>query len=113
VQHDISSKEEWISIMDLSSKLEFASIYELSVLNIAPHATFLDKAVLGKRYGVKQWVVEAYGELCTREKPLALEEGRKLGIDLVIKINELRHELFFGASAGTVGTGTFIPDNCS
>lgn len=99
--------------MDLSSKLEFASIYELSVLNIAPNATFLDKAVLGKRYGVKQWVIEAYSELCTREKPLTLEEGRKLGIDLVIKINELRHELFFGAGAGTVGTGTFTPNNCS
>lgn len=80
--------------MDLSSKLEFASIYELSVLNIAPHTTCLDKAVLGKRYGVKQWVVEAYGELCTREKPLALEEGRKLGIDLVIKITSLGMNCF-------------------
>ena len=91
--------------MDISSKLEFPSIYELSVSNIAPRASVLDKAILGRRYGVKSWVVDAYSELCTREKPLTLEEGQKLGIDLVIKINELRHDLFFGNGAGTVWSG--------
>ena len=91
--------------MDISSKLEFSSIYELSLSNIAPRASVLDKAVLGRRYGVKPWVVDAYSELCTREKPLTLEEGKKLGIDLVIKINEFRHDLFFGNGAGTVGSG--------
>jgi hypothetical protein len=89
--------EEWISVLNLSSRLEFASIRDLAVNNIAPMASAIDKALLGKRHGVKSWVMDAYGELCTREKPLSIEEGRRLGVDLVIKINELRHELFFNA----------------
>jgi hypothetical protein len=60
-------------------------------------ASAIDKALLGKRHGIKPWVMGAYSELCTREKPLSIEEGRRLGVDLVIKINELRHELFFNA----------------
>ncbi|KAK2463036.1 hypothetical protein APHAL10511_004691 [Amanita phalloides] len=99
-QCDIASMEEWTSVLNLSSKLEFTSIYDLAVHNIAPKASVIDKALLGKRYGVKPWVVDSYSELCAREKPLTIEEGRQLGIDLVIKINELRHELFFSAGSG-------------
>lgn len=92
---DITSMEEWISVLNLSCKLEFASIRDLAIDNIAPKASIMDKAILGKRCAIKSWIMDAYIELCTRERPLSIEEGRRLGIDLVIKINELRHELFY------------------
>ena len=104
----LSSLEEWISVLNLSSRLEFASIRDLAVNNIAPMASAIDKALLGKRHGVKPWVMDAYGELCTREKPVSIEEGRRLGVDLVVKINELRHELFFNATSAAHKSGLGI-----
>ena len=74
----------------------------MAVNNIAPRASVVDKAILGKRYGIKSWVIDAYSELCTRERPLTIEEGRKLGVDLVIKIHEFRHELSVSVGAGMV-----------
>ncbi|PFH50450.1 hypothetical protein AMATHDRAFT_130871, partial [Amanita thiersii Skay4041] len=90
---DITTREEWISVLSLSSLLEFSSIRELAIENLSSVASIIDKAILGKKYGVKSWLLSAYSELCTREKPLTLEEGRRLGVDLVVRINELRHEL--------------------
>ena len=92
--------EEWISVLHLSCKLEFTSVRDLAIHNIDSKASIMDKAILGKRYGIKSWIMDAYIELCTRERPLSIEEGRRLGVDLVIKINELRHELFYRTDIG-------------
>ncbi|KAF5356653.1 hypothetical protein D9757_012862 [Collybiopsis confluens] len=47
---------------------------------------------LGLTYNVPQWLHPLYTHLSIRPEPLTLEEGRKLGVDVVVKINEVpRH----------------------
>ena len=50
----------------------------------------MDKIVLGRRYGISEWLPGAYEAVCTRENPLTVEEGMKLGVEDIIKISTAR-----------------------
>ncbi|KZP25200.1 hypothetical protein FIBSPDRAFT_1041667 [Athelia psychrophila] len=46
------------------------------------------------QYGVNEWLPGAYGTVCVRPTALTLDEGRRLGIDDVIRINAIRQEFY-------------------
>ncbi|THV06653.1 hypothetical protein K435DRAFT_644623 [Dendrothele bispora CBS 962.96] len=93
LEYEMKSVEEWTSVLDLASRWEFSSLHELAVNNLYPITTTADKIYLGHVYEVTEWLVPAYTELCTRPDPLTLEEGRKLGVDIVTAIGQVRHQI--------------------
>lgn len=53
----------------------------------------VDQAVFAEMYNVPEWLPVAYTALCSREKPLTVWEGERLGARTVVKIAEARERL--------------------
>ncbi|KZP04093.1 hypothetical protein FIBSPDRAFT_968425 [Athelia psychrophila] len=81
---------QWTSILHLAAKWGFKSIQLLAIDNLAASATPVDKIVLGRRYGISDWLPGAYEAVCTRADPLTVEEGVKLGMEDAIRISAAR-----------------------
>lgn len=81
---------QWTSILHLAAKWEFENIKLLAIDNLTTHAAPIDKIVLGRRYGITEWLPSAYEAVCTRADPLTLEEGMKLGIEDTVRISTAR-----------------------
>ncbi|KZP10923.1 hypothetical protein FIBSPDRAFT_757477, partial [Athelia psychrophila] len=81
---------QWTSILHLAAKWGFESIQLLAIDNLAASAIPVDKIVLGRRYGVWDWLPAAYEAVCTRADPLTIEEGMKLGMEDAIRISAAR-----------------------
>ncbi|KZP07670.1 hypothetical protein FIBSPDRAFT_875247 [Athelia psychrophila] len=65
----------------------------LAGINTRDHDLFLS-ILYPSRYGVNEWLPGAYGTVCVRPTALTLDEGRRLGIDDVIRINAIRQEFY-------------------
>ncbi|KAF5387229.1 hypothetical protein D9757_006810 [Collybiopsis confluens] len=65
---------------------------------------------LGLTYNVPQWLHPLYTHLSIRPEPLTLEEGRKLGVDVVVKINEVRQMIRYPSNLnrGVEGVGGVV-----
>lgn len=81
---------QWTSILHLAAKWNFENIKLLAIDNLTAHAAPIDKIVLGKRYGITEWLPSAYETVCTRADPLTVEEGMKLGIEDTVRISAAR-----------------------
>ncbi|KZP24164.1 hypothetical protein FIBSPDRAFT_951467 [Athelia psychrophila] len=81
---------QWTSILHLAAKWGFENIKLLSIDNLTADATPIDKVVLGRRYGITDWLPGAYEAVCTRADPLTMEEGMKLGVEDTVRISAAR-----------------------
>ncbi|KZP06380.1 hypothetical protein FIBSPDRAFT_1053561 [Athelia psychrophila] len=81
---------QWTSILHLAAKWGFESIRLLAIDNLTTTAIPVDKIVLGRRYGISDWLPGAYEAVCTRADPLTVEEGMKLGVEDIIRISAAR-----------------------
>jgi hypothetical protein len=89
----LTSKDEWISVLHLAHRWDFATMRSLAIDHLTRLATPVDRVVLGHMYDVRHWLLPAYQEICEDEAWLSDEEGRRLGIDDVLKIGRARHAL--------------------
>jgi len=85
--------DEWNSVLDLASKWKFESIKALAIEKLAVIASPIDRIVLGRRYEITEWLVDAYTAACERSSALTLEEAGRLGLEDVVKISFLRQEI--------------------
>ncbi|KZP20417.1 hypothetical protein FIBSPDRAFT_826974, partial [Athelia psychrophila] len=81
---------QWISVLHLAAEWDFANIKLLAIDNLTENATPIDKIVLGRRYGINDWLLGAYEAVCTRADPLNLEEGVRLGVEDTVRISAAR-----------------------
>ncbi|KZP15344.1 hypothetical protein FIBSPDRAFT_867251 [Athelia psychrophila] len=81
---------QWTSILHLAAKWGFENIKLLAIDSLTANAIPIDKIVLGRRYGITEWLAGAYEAVCTRADPLTLEEGVKLGVEDVVRISAAR-----------------------
>ncbi|KZP20410.1 hypothetical protein FIBSPDRAFT_1022589 [Athelia psychrophila] len=81
---------QWTSILHLAAKWGFENIKLLAIDSLTANATPIDKIVLGRRYGITEWLAGAYEAVCTRADPLTVEEGMKLGVEDVVRISAAR-----------------------
>ncbi|KZP17544.1 hypothetical protein FIBSPDRAFT_830314 [Athelia psychrophila] len=81
---------QWTSVLHLAAKWGFESIRLLAIDKLTATAIPIDKIVLGRRYGISDWLPGAYEAVCTRADPLTDEEGMKLGVEDIIKISAAR-----------------------
>ena len=91
--------EDWTSILRLATKWNFLSLRELAVERLLAITSPIDKVVLGHTFDLPKWLPLAYAQLCERAKPLTTEEGKRLGelgpvgVDIVIRLWQVFHEL--------------------
>ncbi|KZP11872.1 hypothetical protein FIBSPDRAFT_870900, partial [Athelia psychrophila] len=81
---------QWTSILHLAAKWGFENIKLLAIDSLTAHAIPIDKIVLGRRYGITDWLPGAYEAVCIRADPLTLEEGTKLGVEDTVRISAVR-----------------------
>ena len=99
---ELFTVEEWTSILTLSDKWNFAELKTQATFQLSSIMSTIEKIALSKKYNVGNpyWLLAAYRELCTRRYPLSIVEGEKLGLETVIKIWEVQHELLMGSTWG-------------
>ncbi|KAG2015420.1 hypothetical protein CC2G_008693 [Coprinopsis cinerea AmutBmut pab1-1] len=94
--------EGWISTLKLASLWQFTSITKLSLSKLTKLTSTspIDRIHIARQLSpcipeLSTWFMTAYLDLCTRDEPLNLEEGEKLGMKDVIRIGVVRHHIRF------------------
>ena len=90
---DLSTLEDWTSVLHLATKYCFDGYRELAVARLSQLGTAVDHIVLARQYDIPEWLEEASFHLCRREEALSLEEGTRLGMKDVIVLAELRQRI--------------------
>ncbi|CCM02956.1 uncharacterized protein FIBRA_05071 [Fibroporia radiculosa] len=89
--HDLSTFDEWVSVVEFASKWLFTDIRGLAITRATAVGTLAEQIVMARRYDLPELLREARRSICERPQPLTLEEGRQLGVDEVIILSESRH----------------------
>ncbi|KAF8829498.1 hypothetical protein HHX47_DHR3001174 [Lentinula edodes] len=91
---EIQTVEEWISVLNVTSALGMEDIRTLAMKRILKDASPVDRIMLASYYDIdSQILVAAFEELCMRSQPLTEEEGKKVGVEGLIKLARMKHEL--------------------
>ena len=76
--------------MHLTSRWKLTSLVDLDINRFPLITSQVDRLVVAYGLHVTGWLRPAFVALCIRDEPLTIEEGRRLGIDVVVCINEVR-----------------------
>lgn len=85
-----TSVDDWASIFQVATKLNFQSIKDLAVRQLVSITSPVDRIILGRKFEISEWLPAAYKCICSRAEALTLEEGVQLGMEDVIKISAVR-----------------------
>ncbi|KZP05987.1 hypothetical protein FIBSPDRAFT_966826 [Athelia psychrophila] len=99
---------QWTSVLHLAAKWGFENIQLLAIDKLTATAIPVDKIILGRRYGISDWLPGAYEAVCTRADPLTVEEGMKLGVEDTVKISAARQ--VYGYAKARCGTKLLSED---
>ncbi|KAG8774816.1 hypothetical protein FRC12_001799 [Ceratobasidium sp. 428] len=81
-----------IPALRLSHKWNFEDLYNNLVLFAQDKLDDIDKVVLARECGIKQWLEPAHTKLCQRREPFTTDEAAKLGLDSLLLILRIRDE---------------------
>ncbi|KAG6837821.1 hypothetical protein H0H93_016189 [Arthromyces matolae] len=89
------TSQDWIAVLDLATRWKFKDIRDLSVKELAKFELDpLEKIELQQRYDIRpQWAWSAFNALCSRTNGLNVGEGKRLGVETIIKISAVREKL--------------------
>ncbi|KAM6502676.1 hypothetical protein JOM56_002653, partial [Amanita muscaria] len=91
---EAETTEEWVSILKLASKWGFETLRSRAASKIERILTPVDMVVLGRQHDFPDIILPGYAALCQATTPLSSEEGRRLGVEDVVNIYRIRHELY-------------------
>ncbi|THV06631.1 hypothetical protein K435DRAFT_644937, partial [Dendrothele bispora CBS 962.96] len=92
-QYEAQTVADWTSILRLASLFQMENVRALAVKQLFPITSAVERIELANKYDIKDWLGPAYLDLCTRTQELTLEEGKKMGIEAVIGVTQLRSQL--------------------
>lgn len=52
---------------------------------------------MGRQFDIEHWLPPAYAALCTRKSFLTLEEAKRLDVDTIIRISQIREAIRYPA----------------
>jgi hypothetical protein len=84
---------DWTSVLKLSHLFGFASMRALAIKRLLPLTSPVDKIVLGLEYGIKDWLPQAYIDLCEADLLPSVDDSRRLGFEVFANIARAREEL--------------------
>ena len=102
---------EWCKLLVVSSKLDCGEVRTKAIAELTAQRTNLsavDRIELGNKYDVTQWLPEAYGEVFVRDSHLTVEEGKKLGLEVTVKVLKGRDTCKRNGWRATKGWGAFV-----
>ncbi|KLO15122.1 hypothetical protein SCHPADRAFT_902697 [Schizopora paradoxa] len=66
--------DDWIGVLRVADKFQFADVRELAVEKLRSAACAVDRIHIGHRYSVRSLALSGYRDLCNRRTPLTVEE---------------------------------------
>ncbi|KAI0334088.1 hypothetical protein GY45DRAFT_1318960 [Cubamyces sp. BRFM 1775] len=93
IDGDLSTFDEWTSVLRISHRYEFDEHYNLAVQRLEHLATAIDRILLAREYDIPNWRESAYYDICVREDSLTYDEGMRLGMADVVLIADLRQRI--------------------
>ncbi|CAE6523992.1 unnamed protein product [Rhizoctonia solani] len=72
----------------------------------------VDKIVFAREFDIEEWLVPAHVRLCQREKPLSVNEAKKLGVESVLILWRLR-EQYRTRPASSMNASRYYCSSCS
>ncbi|CAK5283530.1 unnamed protein product [Mycena citricolor] len=109
--HTAFSLAQWVSLLSVSSRLQFELLRNHSIQQIEAHQTPLDpidRLVLATKYDVPEWLAPAFTALCQRAQPLEEWEAEKIGLRNTVRVAKAR-EVFRDRVLGVLGSGVPSP----
>ncbi|KAM6490061.1 hypothetical protein JOM56_014473 [Amanita muscaria] len=92
---EAETTRDWISVLGLASKWGFNSLRSRAISKIEQTLDSpIDMVILGRQYGIPDILFPGYAVLCQSTVPLSCEEGLRLGMEDVVNIYRIRHELY-------------------
>lgn len=91
------TQQEWISVLKLSTMWEFTELRERAKQELSKQGMEMEtvqKIECGRKYEIKEWVLEGYIALLRRSEIASDEEAERLGWKTVVKLYRLRDECF-------------------
>ncbi|KAK0486309.1 hypothetical protein IW261DRAFT_791106 [Armillaria novae-zelandiae] len=88
------SKNQWISVLRLSTMWHLSDIRQLAIKHLQQDATLdaVEQVVLAKAYSVSSWLRTGYLSLVKRMQPLSVEEAEQIGYRSAIQIYQMRED---------------------
>ena len=91
-----ASAEEWTSIISLTHMWQFEHMSEVAFRAYAalPNVSPVEKITMSQKYdSPRKHLVDAYLEICSRDQPVSVEEGDRIGVEALALITQTREEL--------------------
>jgi hypothetical protein len=84
---------EWISVLRLATDWDFKAIRELAINKLGTITSHVDRIELGHFYDTKDWLPDAYTDICERHEPLTDAECEQLGARHALRIMRVREKI--------------------
>ncbi|KIK60800.1 hypothetical protein GYMLUDRAFT_43420 [Collybiopsis luxurians FD-317 M1] len=91
--YEIHGVDGWSTVLKVATALNMRDIRNLAIKQLAEIAPPADRIMMAKKYHVQSWMIPAFKELCASTEPISEEEGHKLGVEGLIKLAQMKHEL--------------------
>ncbi|KAG8848753.1 hypothetical protein FRB96_001032 [Tulasnella sp. 330] len=95
-EQDCFTIRSFEAILRLSTMWEFDSVRDYAIRTITMWRDEVSPATLirlGLSYGVSDWLIPAYTQLCIRITSVSLEEGLELGMRVTVGLGKLRESI--------------------
>jgi hypothetical protein len=103
------NKEEWLSVLKLSTIWAFDEIRKKAIAELSKiNMDTVDKVILARTYSVGDWLYEGYTALVKREAGLSSEEAERLGYETAFRLCQRRENTFRKTHRSFEGLGTEI-----
>ena len=89
---------QWESVPRLTTLWGFDAIRQAAIKHLNDVVSPVGRVVLGQTYNLnfESWSLSAMNEIVQRPNPINLEEGRRMGLDMALKLASVREKLSFG-----------------
>ncbi|KAK0459262.1 uncharacterized protein EV420DRAFT_311544 [Desarmillaria tabescens] len=94
--HDIQSESDWHRVLVFACRYKMILIRDMAITKV-PSLDPIVKAELAAKYGLKDWLVPVYTDLCikdlTTRKGWSAEEGKKIGLEGILALIEVKRDI--------------------
>ncbi|KAF8216988.1 hypothetical protein K438DRAFT_1704114 [Mycena galopus ATCC 62051] len=112
------SKDEWISVLKLSTQWYFLDARDLAIkqLDNRPEIGSVERILLARQYDVAAWLRMGYTDLARRDEGISLEDAAKIGWETTVRLYQTREAAIKSYShnpRGAYGATHSYRDNAS
>ncbi|KAG7449886.1 uncharacterized protein BT62DRAFT_917462 [Guyanagaster necrorhizus] len=94
--HDIKSEPDWRKVLVFACQYKMTVIRDMALTKV-PTLDPVEKVELATKYGLKDWLVSAYVDLCMKDlgdrNGWSAEEGKKIGLEGVLALADVRRDI--------------------